>query len=207
MDIPLSPQLFSRLDEGDDAVFYSEPRLVRHIDDTACASLTAFLDTVLSPGSNVLDLMSSYASHLPKDKKFASVIGLGMNQVELDENPQLTDSVVQNLAINTRLPFDDGAFQSCLLTVSVQYLVHPIAVFHEIARVLSPGSPCIVSFSNRCFPTKAVAIWHRLTSTGHAKLVSHYFNITGKFGPCTVQEMSPEKGQGDPLFVISANTL
>ena len=102
MDIPLSPQLFSRLDEGDDAVFYSEPRLVRHIDDTACASLTAFLDTVLSPGSNVLDLMSSYASHLPKDKKFASVIGLGMNQVELDENPQLTDSVVQNLAINTR---------------------------------------------------------------------------------------------------------
>ena len=203
----LPPEFFRRIDENDSFIFYNEARLVKHIDDNACTALTSYLRGILSPGSCVLDLMSSYASHLPEEINFCRVVGLGMNKVELNKNHQLSEAIVQNLDTNTQLPFDDCSFDSCLITVSVQYLTQPIAVFREIARVLNPGSPCVVSFSNRCFPTKAIAVWHQLTNTGHAKLVSHYFEATQSFEACAVQDISPIKGHGDPLIVVSANTL
>ena len=206
MDYTVPSEAFKRIDESDDEIFYREPRLVKHIDEPACTALTTYLNTALLPNSQVLDLMASCASHLPEEISYGGVTGLGMNQTELNNNPQLSSSVVQNLAINTKLPFDDCFFNICLITVSVQYLIYPIAIFNEIARVLIPGSPCIVAFSNRCFPTKAVAIWHQLTNTGHAKLVGQYFDATQKFEPYTVRDISPIGGQGDPLFVVSAKT-
>jgi len=206
MDYTIPSEAFKRIDESDDEIFYREPRLVKHIDEAACTALTAYLKTVLLPNSQVLDLMASCASHLPEEISYGGVVGLGMNQTELNNNPQLSSSVVQNLATNTKLPFHDCFFNICLITVSVQYLIHPIAIFNEIARVLIPGSPCIVTFSNRCFPTKAVAIWHQLTNTGHAKLVGQYFDTTQKFEPYTVRDISPIEGQGDPLFLVSART-
>ena len=206
MNYTIPSEAFIRIDESDDEIFYSEPRLVKHIDETACTALTTYLSSILQPNSHVLDLMASCASHLPDETNYGSVIGLGMNQTELNNNPQLTSSLVQNLATNTKLPFHDCFFDICLITVSVQYLIHPVAIFNEIARVLIPGGPCIVSFSNRCFPTKAVAIWHQLTNTGHAKLVGQYFDTTQKFAPYTVRDISPVEGRGDPLFVVSAKT-
>ena len=206
MDYIIPSEAFTRIDESDDEIFYSEPRLVKHIDEIACTALTTYLSSIILPDSQVLDLMASCASHLPEEIDYGGVVGLGMNQTELDNNPQLTSSLVQNLATNTKLPFHDCFFNICLITVSVQYLIHPIAVFNEIARVLIPGSPCIVSFSNRCFPTKAVAIWHQLTNTGHTKLVGQYFEATQKFEPYTVRDISPVEGEGDPLFVVCAKT-
>ena len=206
MDYAVPSEAFKRLDESDDKIFYREPRLVKHIDEAACKALTTHLSKVLPPNSQVLDLMSSYASHLPEDMRYKDVIGLGMNQTELNSNPQLTGRIVQNLATNTKLPFQDDSFNICLITVSAQYLIHPIAIFNEIARILIPDSPCIISFSNRCFPTKAVAIWHQLTNTGHAKLVGQYFDATQKFQPYTVRDITPIEGQGDPLFVVGAKT-
>ena len=195
-----------RVDETDDSIFYSVPRLVKHIDTPACNALTDYFRVNLRSNSDILDLMSSYASHLPDELRFNNVIGLGMNEAELSKNTQLTDFVIQDLGKNYVLPFDDNSFDACVITVSVQYLVQPIHVFLEIARVLRPDRPCIVSFSNRCFPTKAVAIWQQLSDVGHTRLVSHYFNASGAFGSCKIDDISPNGGSTDPLFVVRSNT-
>lgn len=195
-----------RIDETDDSIFYSVARLVKHIDPPACNALTDYFRVNLQPHSDILDLMSSYASHLPGELSFNNVVGLGMNEAELSNNPQLTDFVIQDLGQNHILPFDDNSFDACVINVSVQYLVKPIDVFQEIARVLRPDCPCIVSFSNRCFPTKAVAIWHQLSDVGHTQLVSHYFAASGGYEPCKIDNISPNGSSTDPLFVVCSNT-
>jgi len=195
-----------RVDETDDAIFYSIPRFVKHIDPTACNALTDYFRVNLRPQSDILDLMSSYASHLPEELSYNNVIGLGMNEAELSKNTQLTDFVIQDLGNNHILPFDDNSFDACVITVSVQYLIQPILVFQEIARVLRSNCPCIVSFSNRCFPTKAVAIWQQLSDVGHTQLVGHYFSTSGAYEPCKIDDISPNGGLTDPLFVVRSNT-
>ena len=195
-----------RVDETDDSIFYSVARLVKHIDPPACNALADYFRLNLRPHSDILDLMSSYASHLPEELSFNNVVGLGMNEAELRSNLQLTDYVIQDLGQNYILPFDDNSFDACLITVSVQYLVKPINVFQEIARVLRSDCPCIVSFSNRCFPTKAVAIWHQLSDVGHTQLVSHYFAASGGYEPCKIDDISPNGSFTDPLFIVRSNT-
>jgi SAM-dependent methyltransferase len=160
---PFQAQHFAREDEARDDEFYSIPRLVAHIDEPAIAALSAHYARILPAGGDVLDLMSSCISHLPPEPKLASVTGLGMNAIELDANPRLSERVVHDLNRDPRIPFADARFDACLIAVSVQYLIHPVEVFAEIARVLKPGAPCTVSFSNRCFWTKAVAIWRALS--------------------------------------------
>ena len=192
------------MDESDDADFYDQPRLVTHIDDPACAALNDYFRNQFPADNELLDLMSSCVSHLPWDITYKNVTGLGMNQVELDENPQLTKRIVHNLSKDPTLPFANQSFDGCMITVSVQYLIHPIEVFSEIARVLRPGSSCVVSFSNRCFPTKAVAIWHHLDDMDHGKLVEYYFEQANGFDKPETCNISPNPGETDPLFIIHA---
>jgi SAM-dependent methyltransferase len=203
-DNPFQPEHFARVDEAGDAQFYSIPRIVAHIDDAAIGALSAFYARVLQPGTDVLDLMSSCISHLPDAPPLASVTGLGMNMVELDANPRLTERVVHDLNLDPRLPFADARFDACLIAVSVQYLTRPVEVFAEIARVLKPGAPCIVSFSNRCFWTKAVAVWRALDDEGHGKLVDLYFRLTGRFDDPEIHDLSPAPGLSDPMFAVMA---
>ena len=204
--LELLPEHFRRVDETDDAVFYSQPRIVKHIDEPACTALTKYFRKMLPPNGEILDLMSSCVSHLPEDIGYKKVVGLGMNQIELDANSRLSSYLVHNLAVNPKLPFENNSFDACTLTVSVQYVVHPISVFQEIGRVLKPNRPCIVSFSNRCFPTKAVSIWHQLSDMGHAQLVAHYFDGSGVFGPPETADISPNRGKTDPLIVVCAKS-
>ena len=207
MTFELLPEHLRRVDQTNDAVFYSQPRLVKHIDDPACAALTEYFSKILPLHGEIFDLMSSCVSHLPAGTDYNNVVGLGMNQIELEANPRLTSYVIHNLAVNPNLPFEDNSFDACTLTVSVQYIVHPVPVFQEIGRILKPNRPCIVSFSNRCFPTKAVAIWHQLSDIGHAQLVAHYFGASQVFGPSETTDISPARGQTDPLIVVSASSL
>jgi len=200
----LGPENFARQDEGDDALFYGEPRLVTHIDDAACAALANAFRDLLPSGGHLLDLMSSCVSHLPLDVAFERVCGLGMNQVELDANPHLSERVVHDLTRDPRLPLDDGEFDACMITVSVQYLTRPVEVFRELARVLKPGAPAAVSFSNRCFPTKAVAIWRGTGHGDHARLVAHYFTQAEGFETPEFNDLSPNPGFSDPLYMVSA---
>lgn len=203
-DNPLRAEHFRRDDESPDDQFYREPRLVTHIDDAAIAAATAFYRELLAPGGRILDLMSSWVSHLPDDLEYATVAGLGMNAGELDANLRLTERVVQDLNVNPELPWRDASFDAAVVTVSVQYLTRPIEVFAEVGRVLAPGAPFAVVYSNRCFPTKAVAVWQTLGSREHADLIGLYFRLSGRFEPARAYDLSPNPGQSDPLYAVVA---
>ncbi len=200
-DAGLPPRSFERADEGDDGLFYAPARLVSHIDDSAVAALSAFYGERLTPGGAVLDLMSSWVSHLPPDPPLGDVIGHGMNAEELAANPRLTRWWVQDLNRDARLPLPDAGLDAALCCVGVQYLQRPVEVFAEVRRSLRSGSPLVVSFSNRCFPTKAVAIWRRLDTAGHASLVRRYMEASG-FGQVEVRVLA-DGAVGDPLVAVT----
>ena len=170
---------FAKIDAEEDEIFYEPPRLVCHIDDGAIAALTDFYRVVLPAGGVLLDLMSSWVSHLPPEIDYAEVIGHGLNATELAANPRLTRWFMQNLNRDAKLPLADAAVEAAMVCVSIQYLQQPVAVLREVARVLRPGAPLLISFSNRCFWTKAVAIWRALDDSGHARLVERYLHHAG----------------------------
>jgi Methyltransferase domain len=170
---------FAKLDPEADEIFYEPPRLVCHIDDGAIAALTEFYRKVLPPGGVLLDLMSSWVSHLPPEIGYREVIGHGMNAEELAANPRLDRWFVQNFNRDPVLPLAEDSIDAAMICVSVQYLQRPVALLREAARVLRPDGPLVVSFSNRCFWTKAVAIWRALDDDGHAKLVERYLHLAG----------------------------
>ena len=147
--------------------------------------------------------MSSWRSHLPPDPGARQVVGLGLNAEEMADNPQLTSHVVHDVNVDPRLPFADEAFDGAMCAVSVQYLIHPVLVFREVRRVLRPGAPFVVSFSNRCFPTKAVAVWLGSTDAQRLLLVRAYFEAAGSFADANEEDRSPA-GDGDPLFAVWA---
>ena len=153
----------------------------------------------------VLDLMSAYLTHLPPDtlSRCRRVAGLGMNEAEMAANPQLTEHVVHSLNDNPALPYPDAAFDVALCTVSVQYLLRPVDVFAEVRRVLRPGGIFVVSFSNRCFPTKATRLWLGTDDAGHAALVGLFFEQSG-WEPSEAFDLSPAPGLSDPLFAVTA---
>lgn len=197
-DLPAT--YFRKYDESNDDDFYVSARLVVHIDDPAIAATTQLFRELLPPGGAILDLMSSWRSHLPTDITYRRVAAQGMNATEMRQNPQLSDYVVQNLNKNPILPFADGEFDGAVVTVSVQYLTQPVAVFREVARVLKPGSPFVTVFSNRMFPTKAVAVWQALDDAGHAQLIETYYEQTGLFTNIHTEDHSPNPRRSDPLF-------
>ena len=201
--ITIDDRSFIRLDDTPDEFFYQTPRFVTHIDDPACAALTDYYATHLQNGDRILDLMSSCVSHLPHDLSPRSVIGHGMNAEELRANPQLDDYFIQNLNKNPGLPFERDSFDACLIAVSVQYLTDPVGVFSEIGRVLSLGGRLIVSFSNRMFPTKAVAIWRSLDDVGHQSYVSVCMKQSGRFSAVEMADLSPGSRSGDPMFAVA----
>ena len=200
----LPPWAFDREDPGNDLDFYAEARLVTHIDDGAIAALTDFYRTALPAGGAICDFMSSWVSHLPDDVAYAEVIGHGMNAEELAANPQLTRWFVQDLNADPRLPLADASLDAAMICVGVQYLQRPVPVFQDLTRVLKPGAPLVVSFSNRCFPTKAVAIWMRLDDRGHAALVEAYLNSAGFNGVGV--EVLADGTRCDPLFAVVGRT-
>ena len=188
---------FEKEDPSPDAEFYDFPRFVTHIDDGAIAAVTSIYRDLLPAGGSVLDLMSSWVSHLPDNVAYREVVGLGMNEAELARNPRLQHWFVQDLNINPILPLDTQAFDAACICVSIQYLQRPVEVFREIHRVLRPGAPFVVTFSNRCFPTKAVAIWQRMAGPDQQRLVGAYMQEAG-FSQIAERESTPPFG--DPLW-------
>ena len=193
---------FTKLDDEDDEVFYEPPRLVCHIDEGAIAALTGFYRDVLPPGGVLIDLMSSWVSHLPPEIEYAEVIGHGMNTAELAANPRLNRWFIQNLNRETSLPLGDASLDAAMICVSIQYLQQPLAVLREIARALRPGAPLVVSFSNRCFWTKAVAIWRALDDDGHAHLVERYLRGAGFPRIETHRLAEWVEDVSDPMFAV-----
>jgi SAM-dependent methyltransferase len=202
---PLDPRYFRRQDESPDPLFYVEPRFTVHIDDAAIAAVTAVYRELLPEDGVILDLMSSWRSHLPDDVRYAEVVGLGLNAVEMADNPQLDRYVVHDLNADPVLPFEDEAFDGAVVTVSVQYMTRPVETFQDVNRVLRSGAPFILTFSNRCFPTKAVAAWLATTDQQHANIIATYFQESGNWGEVYAQDRSPRAGgYSDPLFAVWA---
>ena len=187
----LPAEAFAREDESPDDLFYAQPRLVTHIDAYAVAAVGEAYRRFLPPDADLLDLMSSWVSHLPDDLPVRRLVGHGMNEVELARNPRLTEYVVQDLNRDPILPFPDASFDGVMICVSVQYLTRPIEVFAEIGRVLRPTTPLIVTYSNRCFPTKAVRIWRALNDEEHGGLVAVYAEDAAAFAPADIYDFSP----------------
>ena len=185
-------------------MFYAMPRLVKHIDELACNALANYYASNLPADGAILDLMSSYASHLPPGPQYRQVVGLGLNKVELQENPQLTEHVIHNLNTNPSIPFPDRSFDACLLAFSAQYLTQPVKILRDVARVLKPGALLAISISNRMFPTKAVAIWRGLGDSDHVRLLELYLQTAGCWTDLNFEDLSPAHGQSDPLYVVSA---
>ena len=187
----LPEDAFRRADETPDELFYREPRFVTHIDDAAIAAVTQLYRDYLPAGGAILDLMSSWVSHLPPEIDYRRVVGLGLNRAELGRNDRLSSFVVQNLNTDPALPFADDEFDGAGITVSVDYLTDPVAVLRDLGRVLRPGAPVVISFSNRCFPSKAVALWHRLDDQGHLELVARYLQDAGNWTEIEQLDRSP----------------
>ena len=201
----LSPAAFARHDEASDGEFYAFARKVVHIDDGAIAALAQLYTELLPANGRILDLMSSWRSHFPETMRFRETVGLGMNAEEMTDNPQLTRFVVHDLNREARLPFASGDFDAAVCAVSVQYLTQPLEVFREVRRVLRPGAPFVVAFSNRCFPTKAVAVWLGTSDRQHTELVRAYFEAVGGWSPVREEDRSPGD-HGDPLYAVWALT-
>jgi SAM-dependent methyltransferase len=196
----LPPWAFDKEDPGDDRDFYAEARLVTHIDDGAIAALTGFYRAALPTGGAICDLMSSWVSHLPDDITYGEVIGHGMNAEELAANPQLTRWFVQDLNADPRLPLESASLDAAMICVGVQYLQDAVPVLADVRRTLKAGAPLIVSFSNRCFPTKAVAVWLRLNDAGHAALVQLYLEAAG-FSDIETHLLS-DGSHCDPMYAV-----
>jgi len=169
-------------DETDDTLFYQQPRLVNHIDDKARETIEEIYGSLMSPGMDVLDLMSAWRSHVPDNSKLKSLVGLGMNAQEMADNPQLTDYKVHDVNDNPKLPFADNSFDLVVCTVSAEYLIHPDDVFASVANVLRPGGVFALTFSNRWFPPKVIRLWPGLHEFERMGLVLEYFNRSGRFG-------------------------
>lgn len=199
----LSPEGRAKLDPRPDRDFYALPRLVTHVDDVFIATLTGLYRERLSAGWDVLDLMSSWVSHLPPEVRFRRVVGHGLNAQELARNPRLDLFFVKDLNKEQRLELESGTFDAVLCTVSVQYLQSPEKVFAEIFRVLKPGGVCIVSFSNRMFYEKAISAWRDGTAYSRVQLVTQYFQCVEGFTQPEVIRKLPSAG-GSPSSPLDA---
>ena len=203
------PGFFDRADVRDDALFYAPPRLVTHIDDAAIAAVGALyaelgIDGTAPRPRRVLDLMSSWASHFATPP--AELVVLGMNAEELAANPAATRRLVHDLNADPRVPLPDTDVDAAVCCVSIDYLTRPIEVLTDVGRVLRPGGPLAITFSNRCFPTKAVRGWLATDDDQHGRVVAELVRRTGRFDEPRVQLRTPP-GTGDPLYAVTANRL
>jgi SAM-dependent methyltransferase len=202
-DSHFSPAFFDRADRSSDAVFYSWPRLVTHIDEAAIAAVGALYDELGIAGV-VLDLMGSWVSHFRRPPAHLTV--LGMNAEELAANPQAAATVVHDLNANPALPFEAESFDAAVCCVSVDYLTRPVEVFADVARVVRPNGPFVCTFSNRCFPTKAIRGWLYANDEQRADIVARYMRLAGGWGEPTVARRTPaSEYRGDPLLGVWAH--
>lgn len=209
----LRPDQRTKLDETNDSLFYDQPRFVTHVDEGFIQQLTDLYQERLKPNTRVLDLMSSWVSHLPEAIAFAHIEGHGLNGEELARNPRLDHYFVQNLNQEPKLPLEDQSFDAVLNTVSVQYIQYPEAIFSEIHRILKPGGVAIISFSNRMFYQKAIQAWREGSESDRVKLVEGYFaSVPGFTKPEVIARQSQVPtfmqllgiGGGDPFYAVIA---
>ena len=200
------PGFFDRTDATPDARFYARPRLVTHIDDAAIAAVGGLYAELGIDGSaprpaRVLDLMSSWVSHFRTPP--AELVVLGMNAEELAANAAATQRLVHDLNTDPALPLPDDDVDAAVCCVSIDYLTRPVEVLTDLGRVLRPGGVLAITFSDRCFPTKAVRGWLATDDEQHGAVIFELVRRSGRFTEPTV-ELRTRPGVGDPLYAVVA---
>jgi SAM-dependent methyltransferase len=193
---------FDRADDTADTAFYGPARLVTHMDDGAIAAVGRVYAELGIDGV-VLDLMGSWVSHFRDPPAHLTVLGL--NREELVANGAARAAVVHDLNAEPMLPFATASFDAAVCCASVDYLIRPIEVFRDVARVARPGAPFVCTFSNRCFPTKAIRGWLATTDEQHCDIVAAYFRLAGGWGEPVRQRRTPAGHRGDPLYAVWAH--
>lgn len=196
----LFPEFFRRQDERPDELFYRHPREASHIDEAARAAARSWYERLLPTGGRVLDLCAGLRSHLPEH--LSHVVGVGLCRQELERNQRVDEALVHDLNVDPTLPLEDASLDGAVCTVSVQYLVQPVALFAEVGRVLRPGAPFVIAFSTRMFPTKAVLAWRASDDAAHHRLVREYLEHADVFDPGETLRHVPD--EGDPLYAVVA---
>lgn len=205
---------FDRLDDNPDTVFYQMPRMVEHVDAVATGLMGRIYGRLLQRGARVLDLMSSWVSHVP-DSMDVELWGLGLNEEELAANPRLGDRRLHDLNREPRLPYADASFDAVICANSVEYLVKPLEVFAEVGRVLKPGGRFINVFSDRWFPPKVINLWTEIHPFERMGLVLECLRRTDGFGGFHTESVRgyqrPEDDKyrnvtpkADPVFAVWA---
>ncbi len=196
---------YAAADPVSDPAFPREAPFAR-IDNAAIAAVTNLYREVLPPGGAILDVMSGWVSHLPPEAPYRRIVGIGIDRPALAENPFLDEWRIQDLNSNPILPFTTGEFDGATICVAIQHLARPGEVIREIARVLRPGAPLIVTFSNRCVATKPIACWCLLDETGHLCLVAQHFAQAGNWADIRCLDRTPPSG-GQPLYAVIGRSL
>lgn len=178
-----------------------QPAGCRLVDPAAIAAVIQLHREVLPAGGAILDLASGWISHLPPEIPYQRVVGVGNEPRELAENPFLDEWRVQNLNHDPVLPFSAAEFDGAILCVSVQHFTRPSEVIRDVGRVLRPGAPLIVTFSNCCLPAPPIACWRLLDDTGHLCLIAQHFTTARNWSDIRCLDRTPPGGPA-PLYAV-----
>tara|TARA_Y100001968_G_C19149994_1_gene615706 strand:- start:39 stop:692 length:654 start_codon:yes stop_codon:yes gene_type:complete len=198
-------------DNKDDEIFYSNPRFVYHLDKSFRNRLTSLYSEYLKPNTILLDLMSSWVSHLPENITFKKVLGHGLNKIELAANKRLDEYWVQNFNKDQILPLEDSSVDYCTLVAGWQYLQYPELISSELKRIIKPNGQLIISFSNRAFWQKSPRIWVEGSSLDRANYISAILVSQGWNVPTRIVDENTQaklfgffNQQNDPFYAILA---
>ena len=192
----LSNEDRDKSDISDDEIFYQQPRFVHHLSDSFRTRLTSLYSEYLLNHHIILDLMSSWVSHLPTNISYKKVIGHGMNQAELSSNERLDSFFVQNLNKKQNMPIEDSSIDVGLIVAGWQYLQYPEKVSLELSRIIKSDSLLIISFTNRAFWTKAPNIWTYSSEENRIEYVTSVLTANG----WRIEKVLNEKTQDKKLF-------
>lgn len=245
---PYGSEDFKRADESPDTSFYTSPRFVAHIDDNAIGLLRRYYAQNLPASGRILDFCSSWISHFPEELEKAAVaskrsadttandqerlhpechesgmlevIGLGINARELSANPILRTSILQDLNTAPKIPANVAPLDASTCVVSIDYLTRPVEVLASLLEHTRPGGKVHLVISNRCFPTKAVGRWLKVSEEEKLQMVGDYLWWAGwrNIEICTLNDGKAEvaassgimdwfSGRTDPLWVVRGTRL
>ena len=185
-----------KVDTSDDQIFYQQPKFVHHLSESFRTRLTNLYNDYLLNHHVILDLMSSWVSHLPSNKRYKKVIGHGMNEAELESNKRLDSYWIQNLNTTQNMPIEDSTIDVGLIVAGWQYLQYPEKISLELSRIVKSDSLLIISFTNRAFWTKSPNIW---TYSSEKKRIEYVSSVLTKNG-WRIDKIFSEKTNDQKLF-------
>ncbi len=209
---------FLRKMNDDDALFYNAINTAPPVDKVAIEQLKTFYEQYLSSGQTVLELLSGMDSYIPEHIKPVNLTGLGLKEQDLQSNSDLNQFVIQDLNQKPQLPFENEQFDAVLCAFGIEYLIHPVVIFKQVAWILKPGGRFLVSFSNRFFDKKVIALWDDIHEFERMGLVLEYFRQSGEFEDLYCESMRGMIRQNDdpfpaknvfscPMFMLSGKKI